>query len=195
MHPKFKKLDSALFRFTRKAVFVALILAWVLVLALWVRGYWVYDILDIKWQGHHYFISSSLGRFHFEHRISYHTSNPMVPVAGTDSNGFFYRYGTAYPSFNPTPLFKPFDTSPLFIKGGYTFSGRAIQIPAFIPLILLSLALPWAYQKRKQRIPAGHCQSCGYNLTGNHTATNCPECGKPHAPLTPDTSNPSAPRI
>jgi hypothetical protein len=28
-----------------------------------------------------------------------------------------------------------------------------------------------------RRIPAGHCQQCGYNLTGN-TSGVCPECGE-----------------
>jgi hypothetical protein len=28
-----------------------------------------------------------------------------------------------------------------------------------------------------QRLPAGHCQACGYNLTGN-VSGRCPECGE-----------------
>ena len=32
----------------------------------------------------------------------------------------------------------------------------------------------------RQRIPPGHCQSCGYNLTGN-VSGRCPECGEPVA--------------
>jgi hypothetical protein len=33
---------------------------------------------------------------------------------------------------------------------------------------------PWLIR----RYPEGHCQTCGYNLTGN-TSGICPECGKP----------------
>ena len=31
---------------------------------------------------------------------------------------------------------------------------------------------------RRRRIPPGHCQTCGYNLTGNLSGI-CPECGEP----------------
>lgn len=30
----------------------------------------------------------------------------------------------------------------------------------------------------RRRLPRGHCQSCGYNLTGN-VSGYCPECGTP----------------
>ena len=47
------------------------------------------------------------------------------------------------------------------------------------PWILLpAFAIPTAillYRDRR-RIPPGHCQKCGYNLTGN-TSGKCPECG------------------
>jgi hypothetical protein len=32
------------------------------------------------------------------------------------------------------------------------------------------------YDKRMGRYPIGHCQTCGYNLTGNVSGA-CPECG------------------
>jgi predicted amidophosphoribosyltransferase len=31
---------------------------------------------------------------------------------------------------------------------------------------------------RDRRIPPGHCQNCGYDLTGNVSGI-CPECGQP----------------
>ena len=42
-------------------------------------------------------------------------------------------------------------------------------ITAGPPTILL-----WRHDRR---FPKGHCQTCGYNLTGNVSGT-CPECGK-----------------
>ncbi len=33
----------------------------------------------------------------------------------------------------------------------------------------------WLHHRRR-RIPPGHCQKCGYNLTGN-VSGRCPECG------------------
>ena len=37
---------------------------------------------------------------------------------------------------------------------------------------------PWRWQPPR---PAGHCQQCGYNLTGN-VSGRCPECGKKITP-------------
>lgn len=56
----------------------------------------------------------------------------------------------------------------------------AVAVPLWMPLILVltpTIGLCW----RDRRVPAGHCPSCGYNLTGNVTG-RCPECGKPIAP-------------
>ncbi len=41
------------------------------------------------------------------------------------------------------------------------------------PCVLIPTFLIW----RKDRIPEGHCQNCGYNLTGN-VSGKCPECGQ-----------------
>jgi hypothetical protein len=50
-----------------------------------------------------------------------------------------------------------------------------------IPLWLLfsAFAAPTAYLwwRDRRRIPAGHCQRCGYNLTAN-VSGRCPECGE-----------------
>jgi hypothetical protein len=46
----------------------------------------------------------------------------------------------------------------------------------FAPLIIMlatATALLWY---RDRRIPSGHCEQCGYNLTGNVSGI-CPECG------------------
>ncbi len=32
--------------------------------------------------------------------------------------------------------------------------------------------------RHRRRIPPGHCQQCGYDLTGNESGV-CPECGRP----------------
>lgn len=48
-------------------------------------------------------------------------------------------------------------------------------LPLWIPFILV--AIPTFYLWRAdRRIPPGHCQKCGYNLTGNVSGI-CPECG------------------
>ncbi len=40
------------------------------------------------------------------------------------------------------------------------------------------LALLLVVSEHPSRYPHGHCQSCGYNLTGNLSGI-CPECGTP----------------
>jgi len=56
------------------------------------------------------------------------------------------------------------------------WSSRVIQIPHWLPnLIVWSLFLIlWLCRRR---YPIGHCQSCGYDLTGNESG-KCPECNR-----------------
>jgi hypothetical protein len=60
------------------------------------------------------------------------------------------------------------------------FHGRvsAFILPLWIPLALLATPtiILWCHDRR--RIPSGHCQTCGYDLTGNVSGI-CPECGTP----------------
>ena len=46
------------------------------------------------------------------------------------------------------------------------------------PILLLTVALLIDRHRlrRAQRLDGGHCQSCGYDLTGNVSGV-CPECG------------------
>lgn len=50
----------------------------------------------------------------------------------------------------------------------------------FIPAAITHTVAAWFQRKPK----AGHCISCGYNLTGN-TSGRCPECGMPTDALIP----------
>ena len=42
-----------------------------------------------------------------------------------------------------------------------------------IPVVAVTIAI-WRFDRRP---PKGHCQTCGYNLTGNVSGV-CPECGE-----------------
>ncbi|HRX83463.1 MAG TPA: hypothetical protein P5572_00425 [Phycisphaerae bacterium] len=48
-------------------------------------------------------------------------------------------------------------------------------IPLWIPL-LAAIAFTATVRAKNRRLPANHCQTCGYDLTGNE-AGRCPECG------------------
>jgi hypothetical protein len=63
----------------------------------------------------------------------------------------------------------------------------ALSTPTLVILMLFSLLVPYLcarflHSKLRWRIlrtdDAPHCQSCGYNLTGNVSGV-CPECGEP----------------
>ena len=49
-----------------------------------------------------------------------------------------------------------------------------VIIPLWLPLIVFGIptACCWFYDRRPAK---GHCQTCGYNLTGNESG-KCPEC-------------------
>lgn len=51
-------------------------------------------------------------------------------------------------------------------------------LPLWIPLLAAIILLVLAPARRAKRFPAGRCQECGYDLTGNISG-RCPECGKP----------------
>ena len=96
--------------------------------------------------------------------------------AGAVGIGAFTRYPRNLPGVHivrrDRPKFEFF-----FIPGWSTPGGRGftVLVPLWIPLLLtaISTAILW----RRDRIPPGHCQRCGYNLTGN-VSGRCPECGE-----------------
>ena len=54
---------------------------------------------------------------------------------------------------------------------------RLVAVPLW--MIFAALLGPTAFLwHRDRRIPPGHCDTCGYDLTGN-VSGRCPECGTP----------------
>ena len=51
-----------------------------------------------------------------------------------------------------------------------------LQIPLWMPLLLIASVTAWLWRLDRPPPPPGHCP-CGYDLTGNESGT-CPECGK-----------------
>ena len=60
----------------------------------------------------------------------------------------------------------------------WTWSRQSRYIAVPLYAVFLAVAIPtllvWRFVPK---FPRGHCQRCGYNLTGNVSGT-CPECGR-----------------
>ena len=50
-----------------------------------------------------------------------------------------------------------------------------VGFPVWIPFVLIAVPTIVAW-RRDRRFPPGHCQKCGYDLTGNESGV-CSECG------------------
>ncbi len=53
---------------------------------------------------------------------------------------------------------------------------REVVVPIWMPLVAIGAATAYLWWTDRRPIPPGHCQKCGYNLTGN-VSGRCPECG------------------
>ena len=52
-----------------------------------------------------------------------------------------------------------------------------LTIPLWMPFVVNAALTLWFWRLDRRRILLGHCQTCGYNLTGN-VSGRCPECGE-----------------
>jgi hypothetical protein len=68
----------------------------------------------------------------------------------------------------------------LNLKWSATFSFvpalQSMSLPLWMPLVLVAVPTAVLWWRDRRRVPPGHCQRCGYDLTGN-TSGICPECG------------------
>ncbi len=58
--------------------------------------------------------------------------------------------------------------------GEITYSG--LRFPLWLLLIVVAIPTAILFYRDRRHIPPGHCQKCGYDLTGNLSG-RCPECG------------------
>jgi hypothetical protein len=78
------------------------------------------------------------------------------------------------------------EKTPLYFRLGFfwpdaahsrIYDGHVIGVETPCWLLFLLASIPTAFLwYRDRRPPKGHCQTCGYDLTGNVTGI-CPECG------------------
>jgi hypothetical protein len=71
-------------------------------------------------------------------------------------------------------------------RGAYETS---VDLPLFLPFTTVAVVTGFLWYRDRRRIPPGHCQKCGYNLTGNVSGV-CPECGEnTYSHCVPDHEN------
>jgi len=105
------------------------------------------------------YVQVSGGVLDFYHYSKWNPTNSGIHIIETRQ----IRLGLVWPSYFTT-------------VGKNLWGIRRVSFPLW-PLFCVGFvgtALLWRWD---QRPPPGHCQSCGYNLTGN-TSGVCPECGK-----------------
>jgi len=73
---------------------------------------------------------------------------------------------------NSDPRWGDFD---LVIDG--FFDESWLSLPLWILLVVIAIPTAFLFWLDRRRIPSGHCQTCGYELTGNVRGI-CPECGE-----------------
>ena len=52
-----------------------------------------------------------------------------------------------------------------------------VLVPLWLPFIACAIPTAWLWMRDRHRHP-GHCENCGYDLTGNLSG-RCPKCGEP----------------
>jgi hypothetical protein len=52
-----------------------------------------------------------------------------------------------------------------------------MMLPLWMPFLIVAVPTGVLWWRDRRRIPPGHCENCGYNLTGNVSGV-CPECGE-----------------
>jgi hypothetical protein len=74
---------------------------------------------------------------------------------------------------------RPKNVPPLERWGDDTlWPARRHDLPLWVPFVVVAVPTAVLWWLDLRRIPPGHCQKCGYNLSGNISG-RCPECGGP----------------
>ena len=94
-------------------------------------------------------------------------------------------------TYASTPAERPFKTSGFEVRNAFQLDidldlnlffwkppppRKIYSMPLIPPLLVLIIPTAYLWWRDRRRIPPGHCQKCGYDLTGNVSGV-CPECG------------------
>jgi hypothetical protein len=142
-------------------------------------------LIGVYWGG------DALGR---NMAVDNHFSAPWSPGRGA---GRSFPEGMTWAVYGPRRIARPGEW-PDLIRCGAFFTcvlglwrpsiefenGRGSLILPTWALVLVASTIAFLLWWRDRRFPARHCQTCGYDLTGN-VSGRCPECGAPTGPGKP----------
>ena len=98
-------------------------------------------------------------------------------TAGQKS-GWFVRQHLVRPMWRPPhPSFngRPPILLPVLVLSPYPY--QLVHMPLWVPFLVVAVPTAFLFWRDRRRVLPGHCQKCGYNLTGNVSGV-CPECGE-----------------
>ena len=147
--------------------------------AMWVRSYWVIDLLEWNWKGGSVFFENGIGQFRFECTL-------IVDGRVSDSPAGFSR--SAVVTHGQGELCERLPGSREYFRWGgfWIVTGQrwgdyhySLFVPAwFVSLVFWVIPIYRAVGLLRRRLigPTGACGFCGYDLRA--TPDRCPECGQ-----------------
>jgi hypothetical protein len=173
-------------RFLRHALIPLCLVLFLASLALWIRSYWVRDIVSFGRQGGNcHLVQSILGRTHwltnldggcsggFDHRAD-RLSSQAIWNGGMSSYPLTVEWhgGFVWQTYSRTHFTMISATAPPL-----TSRHRLVVIPYWAPALIFGLPLIVSTTRRllRRRRHPGRCPVCEYDLRA--TPQRCPECG------------------
>ncbi len=117
------------------------------------------------------------GRFRIEHIVRYSDVSFDIAISrgnllvawGPFARPSWFRNVTDFEEWHPH-----MGSSPRLDR--YGKKGTHVVAPLWLLFLIVAVLTAALFYRDHRRIPPGHCQKCGYDLTGNMSG-KCPECG------------------
>jgi hypothetical protein len=172
-----RRLLRILFKVTAATCLVAC----AAVIVLWVRSYWVSDVVNLNRIVRKFAPAEMREAGFLYHSTDVSASRGQVLVYWSEFDGDVIDEGWHYESRPPDDVVEPRGIS-IWARLGfetYDASGGGVATAPIWPIVLATGLLPCAYLislgRRRRALRKGLCPVCGYDLRA--TPDRCPECG------------------